>query len=348
MTSPSDSFKKKLMEPINALFKEALEGDGSPSAARGGRNWQLPGMGNYAGSRSNAADKERTKAKLGTVDEAAFEEAMHAVNGLVGLRSAKRSIRRLADFARIEAERRRLKLPQSEVGFHSVFSGSPGTGKTTFARLLGKILHALGLLEKGHTVEVDKAGLVGEYLGQTPMKVEAAFDEADGGVLYIDEAYSLTHDTDDLYGREAVDGIVKQMEDRRGRVVVVAAGYPQEMRRFINSNPGLKSRFNRTIRFEDYDSAELLSIQKQMLRSNGFEASEGFLLRSELLWQKLYRDRLTFDGNARMVRTALEIALENQAARLVRKPDKARHELCEMLPEDLDGLEAQLREDHDA
>ncbi|MDQ8195107.1 hypothetical protein QEH59_11770 [Coraliomargarita sp. SDUM461004] len=104
MTSPSESFKKKLMGPINALFKEALEGDGSPTMASGGRNWQLPGMGNYAGSSSNVADKGRTKPKLGTVDEAAFEEAMHAVNGLVGLRSAKRSIRRLADFAKIEAE----------------------------------------------------------------------------------------------------------------------------------------------------------------------------------------------------------------------------------------------------
>jgi SpoVK/Ycf46/Vps4 family AAA+-type ATPase len=209
---------------------------------------------------------------------------------------------------------------------------------------LGKILKALGLLESGHTVEVDKSGLVGEFLGQTPMKVERVFDEADGGVLFVDEAYSLSHDKEDLYGREAIDMIVKLMEDRRDNVVVVVAGYPKEMRDFIASNPGLRSRFNRTIRFDDFDEIELLGIQKQMLRSSGFDASDGFHLRSELLWQKLYRERLTGDANARMVRSALEIILENQASRLVRMPKKERHVLCELLPEDLDGVESQLRE----
>jgi SpoVK/Ycf46/Vps4 family AAA+-type ATPase len=282
------------------------------------------------------------------VDEAAFEEAMQAVNGLVGLPSAKRSISRLADFARIEAERRRLKLPQSQIGFNCVFTGAPGTGKTTVARLIGKIMKALGLLESGHTIEVDKSGLVGGYLGETPLKVRKAFDRADGGVLFVDEAYSLSHDTDDLYGREAIDGLVKQMEDRRSRVVVIVAGYPQEMRKFIASNPGLRSRFNRTIVFDDLDAEELLAVQKQMLRSAGFDASEGFWLRSELLWQTMCRDRLTFDGNARLVRSALEIALENQAGRLVRNKRKERHELCELTPEDLDGVEAQLRKEQDA
>jgi SpoVK/Ycf46/Vps4 family AAA+-type ATPase len=215
---------------------------------------------------------------------------------------------------------------------------------TSFARLLGKILKALGLLESGHTIEVDKSGLVGEYLGQTPMKVERVFDDADVGVLFVDEAYSLSHDKEDLYGREAIDMIVKLMEDRRDRVVVIVAGYSQEMRNFIASNPGLRSRFNRTIRFDDFDEAELLAIQKQMLRSSGFDASDGFLLRSELLWQKLYRERLTGDANARMVRSALEIVLENQAARLMRMPKKERHELCELESVDLDCVESQLRE----
>lgn len=344
---PSDDFKRKLLEPIDELFKDALDSHAPPNLA-GGRNWQLPGADPFGyGETSDSKPKKKVERTPGKVDEASLREALYAANGLIGLNSAKQSIHRLANFARIEAERRRLKLPHSQVTFHSVFTGSPGTGKTSFARLLGKILHALGILRRGHTVEVDKSGLVAEYLGQTPMKVEAAFDRADGGVLFVDEAYSLTHDKEDLYGREAVDMIVKLMEDRRDRVVVVVAGYQKEMRQFIQSNPGLRSRFNRTIRFDDYDDTELLAIQKQMIRRIGFEASEGFNLRSELMWQKLYKDNLTTDANGRMVRNALEIMLENQAGRLVRKPENERHELCELLPEDLDEVEQKLRENHE-
>jgi len=156
----------------------------------------------------------------------------------------------------------------------------------------------------------------------------------------------LTHDEDDLYGHEAIDGIVKLMEDRRDRLVVIVAGYQKEMRKFIDSNPGLKSRLNRQIYFEDFDDAELQAIHKQMIRSSGFDSSSGFLLRSELMWQTLYRDRLTFDGNARMVRSSLEIAYENQAKRLVQTPKRERYELCELLPEDLDGVEQQLRDNY--
>lgn len=347
MTSPSEEFKQKMLAPIEDLLKEALDG-GLPPAPMGGRNWQMPGTDLFgAGLFGPQAKRPKaTKQKPGVVDEAAFREAMHVLNGMVGLQSAKRAIHRLADFARIESERRRLKLPQSQVGFHCVFSGSAGTGKTSLARLVGKLLHALGLLKHGHTIEVDKSGLVGQYLGDTPLKVKRAFDEADGGVLFIDEAYSLSHDKDDLYGCEAIDGIVKLMEDRRDRVVVIVAGYPKEMRKLIDSNPGLKSRFNRQINFEDFDDRELLAIHKQMIRSSGFDASSGFLLRSELMWQTLYQDRLTFDGNARMVRSSLEITYENQARRLVQTSKRERYELCELMPEDLDGVEQQLRENY--
>lgn len=195
---------------------------------------------------------------------------------------------------------------------------------------------------------MDKSGLVGEFLGQTPAIVQSVFDRAEGGVLFVDEAYSLTHDSDDLYGREAVDMIVKLMEDRRDRVVVVVAGYQKQMREFIRSNPGLRSRFSRTIHFEDYDAAELLAIQKQFIRGCGFEASNGFNLRSELMWQQLVNERLTFDSNARMVRSSLELCMENQAARLLGMPQRERHELCELEADDLHGVEELLRENHDA
>lgn len=347
MISLSDDFKRRMLAPIEDLLNEALESGGPSQASSGGRNWQLPETGLIGGDPLSSSQPKPLKQKPGTLNEAAFEEAMHALNGMIGLHSAKRAIHRLADFARIEAERRRLKLPQSQIGFHCVFSGSAGTGKTSLARLLGKILHALGLLKHGHTVEVDKSGLVGAFLGETPLKVKKAFQDADGGVLFIDEAYSLSHDKEDLYGHEAIDGIVKQMEDKRDRVVVIVAGYQKEMRQFIDWNPGLKSRFNRTIHFDDFDAGELLSIQKQMLRSSGFDASEGFLLRSELLWQKLYSDRLTSDGNARMVRSSLEITFENQARRLVGIPERKRHELCEIQSEDLDGVEQQLRNNYE-
>ena len=345
MNSPSDEFKRKLIAPIDALFKGALDAH-SPPVASGGRNYEPPPDIGFIAH----ADRPKQKKNIShtrRIDEAALREALHAVNGLVGLKSAKRSIQRLADFARIEAERRRLKLPQSEVTFHCVFKGSPGTGKTSFARLLGEILHALGLLEKGHTVEVDKSSLVGEYLGQTPAKVEAAFDRAEGGVLFIDEAYSLTHDKEDLYGREAIDMIVRLMEGRRDRVVLVVAGYPKDMGQFINSNPGLRSRFTRKIQFDDYDAGELLAIQKQMIRRCGFEASAGFNLRAELMWQRLFEHNLTRDANGRIVRSALELILENQAGRLVNVGRKEAHELCELATDDLDGIEEQLRRDFD-
>lgn len=349
MSSPSEEFKRKLLEPIEQLFKEALDGAVPPEQSRGDRNYQPPSFASpFDEILAPTSTKKISKPHIGKVNEAALLDALHSVNGLVGLGSAKRSIHRIADFARIEYERRRRKLPQSQISFHCVFSGSPGTGKTTFARLLGKILHALGLLSSGHTEEVDKSGLVGEFLGQTPHRVKAVFDRADGGVLFIDEAYSLNSDVDDLYAREAIEAIVKLMEDRRDRVVVVVAGYPKQMRDFIASNPGLRSRFSRTIHFADYDSAELLAIQKQLIRSCGFEATRGFNLRSELMWQRLFKERLTGDANGRMVRSAIELCMECQAARLVKIPNKQPHQLCELEADDLDGVEKLLRENHDA
>jgi len=349
MTSLSEDFKKRMLEPIEDLFREALDDSAQPDIASGGRNWARPDP--YMGIGSEAPAKRKSegrKSKQTRVDEKALRSAMQELNAMIGLRVAKSAIGRLADFARIESERRLQKLPSSDICLHSIFSGSPGTGKTSTARLLGKLFKALGLLDSGHTVEASKATLVGKFLGETPHLVEKAFDEADGGVLFIDEAYSLARGTDDFYGTEAIDAIVKLMEDRRDRVVVIAAGYSGEMRTFAQSNPGLRSRFTRSIYFADYSAEELHSILKQFCLKKGFEPSGGFLFRSELLWDKLVKLNLTSDANGRLVRNAFERVLENQAGRLMRQPERKAEpvELCQLLREDWDGVEEQLEEAH--
>jgi SpoVK/Ycf46/Vps4 family AAA+-type ATPase len=345
----SDDFRQRMLAPIEDLFREALDGSGPPLPASGGRNWSVPDTLMGGGSGVPMKRKPaRDKSKQTGVDEKALRAAMQELNAMIGLSSAKSAIRRLTDFARIESERRMQKLPSSDICLHSIFSGSPGTGKTSAARLLGKIFKALGLLDSGHTVEASKATLVGKYLGETPHLVEKAFDHADGGVLFIDEAYALTRGTEDFYGTEAVDAIVKLMEDRRDRVVVIAAGYPSEMRTFVQSNPGLRSRFNRSIYFADYTAQELHSILKQFCLKKGFDPSGGFLFRSELLWDKLVKLNLTSEANGRLVRNAFERVLEHQAGRLMRDPKRKSEpiELCQLLPEDWDGVEEQLEEVH--
>lgn len=350
MTSLSEDFKKRMLAPIEDLFREALDGSAPPLPVSGGRNWALPDTFSGADSgpeRTAIRKSNRGKSKQPGVDEKALRAAMQELNAMIGLRAAKSAIRRLSDFARIEAERRMFKLPSSEISFHCVFSGSPGTGKTSAARLLGKIFKALGILTSGHTVEASKSTLVGKYLGETPHLVEKAFDNADGGVLFIDEAYSLARGDEDFYGTEAIDAIVKLMEDRRDRVVVIAAGYSKEMRQFVDSNPGLRSRFSRSIYFADYSAEELHRILRQFCLNKGFEPSDGFLLRSELLWEKLVRHNLTSDANGRLVRNAFERVLENQAGRLIKRSRREHEaiELCQLLPEDWDGVEDDLKEE---
>lgn len=346
MNIPSDEFKQKLIAPIDELFQQALDGLGPPPS-KGGRNWQMPDpFGSLFETTDSKSVQKAKKAKLGKVDETALREAMAELNSLIGLRSVKQTLARLTQFARIESERRRLKLPSTGITFHAAFAGSPGTGKTSVARLLGQILKALGLLERGHTIEASKATLCGKYLGETPHLVKAAFERANGGVLFVDEAYSLVAGDEDMYGREAIDALVQHMENYRDRVVVIVAGYVTEMRKFVNSNPGLRSRFTRNIFFPDYSPEELHAILRQMCIGKGFEVSQGFLLRSEIIWQELVKQGLTADANGRLVRTAFEYILENQALRLSRLKRTEPHQLCELLPADWDFVEERIQENH--
>jgi SpoVK/Ycf46/Vps4 family AAA+-type ATPase len=242
---------------------------------------------------------------------------MAELNQLVGVDAVKQELRTLLNLLRVQQLRREQDMPVTEVGCHLVFAGNPGTGKTTVARILARELHRIGFCRNDRLVEVDRAGLVGGYLGQTALKVEQVVESALGGVLFIDEAYSLVNREDDTFGQEAVDGLLKLMEDHRNDLVVIAAGYPEEMETFLDSNPGLRSRFSRTINFCDYTVQELLLIFRGMLTGAGLvlEDSATPLLRQVL--QQLKQEAGDRFANGRSVRQLFEQVQANQANRLM-------------------------------
>jgi SpoVK/Ycf46/Vps4 family AAA+-type ATPase len=244
--------------------------------------------------------------------------AMERLKALHGLADVKKAIQEIADFYTL----RRLR-PQAggtqDVNLHMVFTGNPGTGKTTVARLLGAIYRELGILPSGHLIETDRSGLVGGFLGQTAIKTRERIEEALGGVLFIDEAYALTQDIGrgDSYGQEAINTLVKALEDHSHQFAVVLAGYPEEMRALLDSNPGLRSRFSRTLIFSDFSADELAAIGKDLATQNGYRLEDAAIARlGELLAQARGENPDSF-ANARSVRTLLEQAYKAQASRLM-------------------------------
>jgi Holliday junction resolvasome RuvABC ATP-dependent DNA helicase subunit len=257
------------------------------------------------------------------------------LEALVGLSNIKSEVRGLMDLAAINLMRRQYQMPELGTSNHLVFYGNPGTGKTTIARLVGKIMQKLGVLESGHVVEVSRAGLVAGYLGQTAIKVEEAVNSALGGVLFIDEAYALKQREDDSYGQEAIDALLKMMEDHRSRLVVIVAGYTDEMKRFLSSNPGMESRFNRYLDFPDYSASELHQIFLNMAGSLGLHVSDGASRRaSAMLGAAVAQKSRTF-GNARHVRNLFEQCLVNQARRLRAQSKLSRDDLSRIEEVDL-------------
>ena len=263
--------------------------------------------------------------------------AREELETLIGLQSVKTAVNNLTNLVQANRLREESGIKVPEVSLHCVFTGNPGTGKTTVARIMARLLKEIGILEKGHLVETDRSGLVAEYVGQTAVKTNKVIDSALDGVLFIDEAYTLANGGSNDYGAEAIATLLKRMEDDRGRLVVIVAGYSGEMRAFIESNPGLKSRFTRYIHFPDYSLQELKQIFNVYTCKYGISIPEETDKVLERTLSKAVRNKDRHFGNGRYVRNLFEKALEHQANRIAGLQQASPDDLTVFLPEDIEN-----------
>ena len=263
-----------------------------------------------------------------------IEDLQRELDSYIGLEAVKREVKNLINLVTVYQLRRKNDLPTTDLSLHMVFTGNPGTGKTTIARLMARIYHALGILSKGQLVEVDRSGLVAGYVGQTALKTSKVIDSALGGVLFIDEAYALNGRAENDFGQEAIDTILKAMEDHRDDLVVIVAGYDDLMDRFIHSNPGLESRFNRFLHFDDYTADEMLAIFRMQCEKGCYQLDDGVAEMVRDFIQEENTDSMSF-GNARGVRNLFEQILVCQANRLAGQETVTREDLMQITVRDV-------------
>ena len=268
--------------------------------------------------------------------EKSLDELIYELQALIGLSSVKEDVMHLINIIKVRKLREMRGYKRVEMSFHLVFTGNPGTGKTTIARLLAKIYKQLGLVSKGQFIEVDRSGLVDHFAGGTALKTTNVINRAIGGILFIDEAYTLTHKKDSGdYGQEAIDTLLKRMEDDRDDFIVIVAGYTDEMTEFIESNPGLKSRFNKYIYFPDYNSGELMEIFKYMCQENDYILTQSAASVAESYLRGMTEQKIDNFANARLVRNYFERCVDRQATRIIADENINEDDLITFLREDM-------------
>lgn len=280
-------------------------------------------------------ESRRPKSQPVSVSEAMEGDPYEELNSLIGLESVKEEVHSLANLVKIQKRREAKGMKNTSMSYHCVFTGSPGTGKTTVARILARIYKDLGVVKSGHLVETDRSGLIAEYVGQTGVKTNAICDSALNGVLFIDEAYALLDNGIGGYGEEAVATLLKRMEDDRDKLVVIVAGYTNEMQKFIDSNPGLQSRFTNYINFPDYTSEELFQIFMMRAKKYSYTLdADGEKLLRYCFDQTIAHKTRNF-GNGRYVRNLFEKCVSNQANRLSKVDDPTEEQLSLITMDDI-------------
>ena len=352
MTSRKDEIILQQMEVIRSMAENNLKrmesdfwGNPKPAAPAAEKKTEANAPKKSVGADSPAAagrgipDAPQTE----TIPPEKIEDLVKELESYIGLAGVKQEVKNLINLVKVHKLRRENGLPAEDLSLHMVFSGNPGTGKTTVARIMARIYHSLGILSKGTLVEVDRSGLVAGYVGQTALKTKKTIEKALGGVLFIDEAYALNGGGENDFGQEAIDTVLKAMEDHREDLVVIVAGYTELMEDFIHSNPGLESRFNRFLHFDDYSLEEMMGIFEMRCKKACYTLSEEARKPVEEYILQANTNSISF-GNARGVRNLFEKILTAQATRLAGMETVTKEDLMTILPADVTAARGSAEE----